>query len=63
MTDEKPPPPEQEIEPFSARGLGFLGAGLAAYGIGFILLANNQPDLAPVVIVGGLVSMFWAFVV
>ena len=59
---DKPPPPEQQIEPFSPKGLAFLGGGVVAYVVGFVLLAYNLPDLAPVVIVGGLVSMFWAFV-
>lgn len=60
--DEKPPPPEAPIEPFAPRGLGYLAAGFVAYVLGFVLLAHNQPDLAPAVIVGGIVAMFWAFV-
>jgi hypothetical protein len=36
-------------------------AGLAAYAAGFLLLARNHPDLAPAVIVGGILAMLWAF--
>lgn len=57
----KPQPPENEIEPVTPRGVAYFAAGLVAYVVGFVLLAQNQPDLAPVVIVGGILGMFWAF--
>lgn len=58
---DKPPPPEEEVDPFKPRSLGCLIAGLVVYALGFVLLSRNQPDLAPVVIVAGILSMAWAF--
>lgn len=54
-------PPDDPIEPFQPRQLAFLAGGLVAYALGFVLLAKNQPNLAPVIIVAGILSMFWAF--
>ena len=48
-------------EPLGKRHAALFVAGLAAYGVGFALLARNHPDLAPVLIVGGIVTMVAAF--
>jgi len=37
------------------------GAGLGVYILGFFLLAYNHPDLAPAVIVWGILVMLGAF--
>lgn len=58
---DKPPPPEDQVEPFAPRSLAFLVGGLVVYGLGFLLLWKNRPDLAPVIIVAGILSMAWAF--
>ena len=49
--------PESSAAP--AGGL-FLG-GLAAYVLGFFLLAHDHPDGAPFVIIAGVLLMMWAF--
>ena len=37
------------------------GAGLLAYCLGFVLLGHDHPDVAPAVIVAGIVAMLRAF--
>lgn len=54
-------PPDEPVEPLNGGSLAYLGGGLIAYVAGFVLLAKTNPDFAPLVIVGGILSMFWAF--
>jgi hypothetical protein len=57
----KPLPEDQPVEVFTQRTAGLFGGGLFTYVLGFWLLARDHPDLAPVVIVAGILTMVWAF--
>jgi hypothetical protein len=57
---DKPRPPE-ETDVFTPRTAVVFIVGLVAYGLGFVLLAGDHPDLSPVVIVSGILAMVWAF--
>ena len=53
--------PDEPEDAFSARSLTTFGVGLVLYGLGFLLLFKNYSDLAPALIVGGILTMVWAF--
>ena len=52
---------EDAPEASSGRAGGFFLGGLAAYVLGFFLLAHDHPDGAPFVIIAGILLMMWAF--
>ncbi|MBI4860854.1 MAG: hypothetical protein HY815_11435 [Candidatus Riflebacteria bacterium] len=56
-----PPRTDDAHEELTATNWVVFGIGLLTYILGFILLARNHPDLAPPVIVGGILAMLWAF--
>ena len=59
-------PTERSEEPkpdFTARTYRVFGAGLLAYVLGFVYLAHNMPDVAPAVIVAGILCMLCAFLI
>jgi hypothetical protein len=62
---EKQLPPdgfdEPQEEPLSGKNFSLLAGGLFAYILGFALLAHDCPNAGPLIIVGGIVTMFWAF--
>ena len=59
---DKPLPPEDESpDPITARTPPCIAVGLILYGVGFLLLSNNQPDLGPFVVVAGILAMMWGF--
>lgn len=57
---DKPPPPDDPADAFTPRAAILFTAGLALYGVGFILLTRGHGDLAPMIVVGGIVTMVWA---
>lgn len=56
--DHEPADPD-EITP---RHWRIFGVGLGLYACGFVLLGLNLPNLAPIVIVSGIVTMLGAFI-
>ena len=58
---DKPPPPESDASPFTPRGFAVFVLGLVAYALGFLLLSRDHPDLAPVIVVAGILGMVAPF--
>ena len=56
---QKPADPEGDVTP---QHWAVFGAGFTVYAVGFGLLGLNWPNLAPLIIVAGIVMMFGAFV-
>lgn len=54
------PSPEEET-PLTGKTLTTFGVGLAVYAFGFALLARGHSDVAPLLIVTGILGMVSAF--
>jgi hypothetical protein len=54
---------QEAPEPFTVIHGAVLAVGLLVYGLGFNLLSNDYPNTAPLVIVGGIVTMLISFFV